>query len=200
MSHRHSRSSACSSASRFRGRRECSDWDARSAVGILAASALSLLLLLVFPAFAAATGTRLGLDSRWAWLLPGLFAQAGVAEEVLFRGYLFRRVRDGRPFWRAVVLASAPFVAVHLVLFFTMSWPVALAAVLLSAVLSAPLAYLFELGGDTVWAPALVHFVIQGAIKVVTPAGSAPVLPLVWMAATAVLPYLVFLVPRRTRR
>lgn len=141
----------------------------------------------------------IALRAGWAWLLPGLFARAGLAEEVLFRGCLFRRVRAGRSFWRAVALASLPFVAVHLVLFLTMPWPVAVAAVLLSAILSAPLAYLFELGGGTVWAPALVHFVIQGAIKVVTPQGSAALLPLAWMAASAVLPFLVIFVPRRPR-
>ena len=168
--------------------------------GLLAAAGVSLLLLLVFPVFAAVTGTGLALRQGWTWLLPGLFAPAGLAEEVLFRGYLFRRVRAGRSFWRAVALASLPFVAVHLVLFLTMPWPVAVAAVLLSAILSAPLAYLFELGGGTVWAPALLHFVIQGAIKVVTPEGPpAPLLPLAWMAASAVLPFLVFLVPRRPR-
>lgn len=166
--------------------------------GLLAAAGLGLLLVLVFPAFSTVTGTGLGLDSGWVWLLPGLFAQAGIAEEVLFRGYLFRRVRRGRSFWRAVALAGVPFVTVHLVLFLTLSWPIALAAVLLSALLSAPLAYLFELGGSTMWAPALVHFVIQGAIKVVSPESPDARLPLVWMAASAVLPYLVFLVPRRT--
>jgi membrane protease YdiL (CAAX protease family) len=167
--------------------------------GLLVAAGLTLLLLLVFPAYALLTGARLGLLPGWAWLIPGLFAQGGVAEEVLFRGYLFRRVRRGRSFWGAVALSGAPFVAVHLVLFLTMPWPIALAALLLSAALSAPLAYLFELGGDTVWAPALVHFVVQGAIKIVTPEHADVRLPLAWMAASAAVPYLAFLVPRMAR-
>ena len=167
--------------------------------GLLTAAGLTLLLLLVFPAYALVTGARLGLWPGWAWLLPGLFAQAGIAEEVLFRGHLFRRVRRGRSFWRAVALAGAPFVAVHLVLFLTMPWPIAMAALLLSAALSAPLAYLFELGGRTVWAPALVHCVVQGAIKIITPEHPDARLPLAWMAASAVVPYLVFLVPRTAR-
>jgi hypothetical protein len=49
-----------------------------------------------------------------------------------------------------------------------MPWPVALAAVLLSVVLSLPFAHLFEVGGATIWAPALLH----------------------WMAASALLPLL----------
>jgi hypothetical protein len=81
-----------------------------------------------------------------------------------------------------------------------MAWPVALAALLLSLALSFPLAYLFELGGGTIWAPALLHFVVQRAVKVVVVSGGSPtIFPIVWMAASALLPYLAFLVPRDRR-
>ena len=165
--------------------------------GMIPAAGVALALLLVLPVYARAAGARLELYPGWAWLVPGLFAQGGIAEEVLFRGYLFGHLRHGRTFRRAALLAAAPFVLVHLLLFLTLPWPVALAALTLSVVLSFPLAHLFELGGGTIWAPALVHFTIQGAIKVVLvpgPAGAA--LPLVWMAASAVLAFAVFLVPR----
>ena len=73
----------------------------------------------------------------------------------------------------------------------------ALAAVLLSTLLSFPLARLFELGGNTIWAPALLHFVVQGAVKVVELPGNTG-LPIVWMAASALVPWLVFIPsPRR---
>lgn len=166
--------------------------------GFLAAGALSLLLLLVIPVFAQAMRAPLAFYPGWVSLLPGLFAQAGIAEETLFRGYLFGHLRRGHSFWRAAALATVPFTVVHLLLFVTLPWPIALAAVLLAVALSFPLAYLFELGGGTVWAPALVHFVVQGAFKVVVISGaSGAALPLVWMAASAAFPYLVFLVPRR---
>lgn len=165
--------------------------------GTFAAVVVCALLMLVFPAMAVLEDGRLVVDSRWAALTPGLFAQAGIAEEALFRGYLFRRVRAGRTFWRAVGLATLPFVAVHLILFVTLPWPIALAAVLLSAIVGAPLAHLFELGGGTVWAPALVHFTIQGAIKLVALEPADPRLPVIWMAASALLPFLVFVLPRR---
>jgi hypothetical protein len=60
-------------------------------------------------------------------------------------------------------------------------------------VLSFPLAWLFELGGRTIWPAALVHFVIQGAVKVVS-AGDPPDarFPIVWMAAAALGSMLVF--------
>ena len=136
--------------------------------GLAAAVAVCVALLLVVPIFAKASGASPTFLSGWLSLLPGLFAQAGVAEEVLFRGYLFGRLRQGRTFWRAAGLSILPFAAVHLVLFLTMPWPIALAALLLSIVLSAPLAHLFELGGGTIWAPALLHFVVQGTVKVIT--------------------------------
>ena len=62
------------------------------------------------------------------WLVPGLFAQAGIAEEVLFRGYLFRHAREGRDFWRAALVAAGLFVTVHLLMFLMLPWPIALAS------------------------------------------------------------------------
>lgn len=169
-----------------------------AARGMAAAAAIALALLLVLPAYAWAVGARLEFYPRWAWLVPGLFAQAGIAEEILFRGYLFRHLRRGRTFWQAALLAAAPFILVHLLLFLTLPWPLALAALSLAVVVSFPFAHLFEIGGRTIWAPALVHFVIQGAIKVASVPGDAgALLPLVWMAMAAVLAFAAFLVPRR---
>ena len=130
----------------------------------------------------------------WLALLPGLFAQAGVAEEVLFRGYLFGRIRVGRSFWRAAALSMVPFVGVHLVLFISLAWPIALASVLLAVVISFPLAHLFELGGGTIWAPALLHFVIQATVKVAVFPHGGESFALAWMAASAIVPLLVFTV------
>ena len=157
-------------------------------------------MLLVIPTYTLATGTPVRGYAGWVWLLPRLFAQGGIAEEVLFRGYLFRHIREGRPFGRAAWVASIPFVAVHLLLFFTLPWPVAMASLLLSALLSFPLAYLFELGGNTVWAPALLHFVVQGAVKIAIVGNGGPAFPLLWMAASATLPFLVFLIPQTPSR
>lgn len=164
--------------------------------GILVSIVHCVTLLSVFPIFAWATGAELAFYDSWSWLLPGLFAQAGIAEETLFRGFLFRHVRKGRTFLRASVLSAIPFAVVHLFMFIILPWPVATAGLLLSIAITFPLAYLFELGGDTIWAPATLHFLVQGAIKVITVSdnGSSS-FPLVWMAACVILPFLVFLVP-----
>ncbi|MGE0460049.1 MAG: lysostaphin resistance A-like protein [Vicinamibacterales bacterium] len=170
-----------------------------SIVGLLAAAGACAALLATVPLYGRATGTSMAVMPGALSLLPGLFAQGGVAEEVLFRSYLFGHLRVGRPFWRAAWLSMLPFSLVHVPLFFTMPWPVALAALVLSVIVSFPLAHLFELGGRTVWPPALLHFVVQGTVKVVAfPEDAAVAFPLAWMAASAVIPWAVFLVPRRT--
>jgi membrane protease YdiL (CAAX protease family) len=78
--------------------------------------------------FVRARGLAPAFYPGWISLLPGLFAQAGIAEEVLFRGYLFGHIRVGRTFWRAAAVSMLPFVTVHLVLFFSMPWSIALAS------------------------------------------------------------------------
>src|SRR4029453_17358229 len=112
--------------------------------GMVAAGSVAWLLLIVALVFVRARGLAPAFYPGWISLLPGLFAQAGIAEEVLFRGYLFGHIRVGRTFWRAAALSMLPFVAVHLVLFFSMSWPIALASVVLAILISFPMAYLFE--------------------------------------------------------
>ncbi len=170
------------------------------AAGMVLAGGVAVLLLTMAFLFAVATGRTAALYPGWPWLLPGLFAQAGIAEEVLFRGYLFGHVRVGRTFWRAAAASMLPFVIVHLILFVSMPWPIALASVLLAVVISFPLAYLFEVGGNTVWAPALLHFVIQSTVKVLVFSDGADTFALVWIAASAVVPLLIFAVKVPARR
>ena len=73
-----------------------------------------------------------------------------------------------------------------------MSWPVAVAATALAFVTSFPLAHLFELGTRTIWAPAIVHVTIQAGVKVVDMSGPPAGYAMTWMAACAVVPWLVF--------
>jgi membrane protease YdiL (CAAX protease family) len=128
----------------------------------------------------------------------GLFAQGGIAEELVFRGYLFGHLREGRSFWRAAGLATIPFFAVHLVLLATMSFPVALAATALSLAISFPLAHLYEISGRSIWPPAILHFIVQGAIKlVVVPDSEMMPMAVAWMVLAGTAPYLLFFIRRR---
>ena len=164
--------------------------------GIVRAVAVCVLLAAVIPVYASATDADFSMYPNWPWLAAGMFLPGGVAEEVLFRGYLFGQVRNGRSFWPAALLSSGPFVLVHLVLFTTLPAIVAVSAVLLAVAMSFPLALLFELGGRTIWAPALVHWMAQVGVKAVVIEEPMPVFAIVWMAACAVIPFVAFVAGR----
>ena len=102
-------------------------------------------------------------------------------------------LREHRPFWPAVLFAMGLFVAVHLLLFLTLPWALALAAVGAGRRHNAASGVPPRTGRAEHLASALVHFVMQGAIKVIvvsreTGAG----LPLIWMVGCAKLPYWCF--------
>lgn len=163
--------------------------------GLLVAAALAVLLLAFVPLYLRMVGARLALLDGWKGSVVGLFAQAGIAEEALFRGFFFRRLRPARSFPRAVVLSSGPFVLAHLPLFAILPWQLAAASLGLAAATSFSLARFFELGGRTVWPPAVVHFVVQGTVKVLALGALPPHFPILWMIASAIVPLLVFGVP-----
>ena len=170
------------------------------ASGLLAALTVVTLLVLVVPAYLVASGAAWTMHPGWIRLVPGLFAQGGIAEEVLFRAYLYGQLRPGRSYWRAALLSSGPFVLVHLALLFRMPMAIAVVSILLSAVISLPLARLFDLGGRTIWAPAILHAVVQGVVKVIDLDEPSPMFQLVWMAASGFIPFLVFAWRPRNRR
>lgn len=159
--------------------------------GMVWAGAVSGLLLLTIPA---ALGDAWSLYGGAGPLAVGIFLQGGVAEEALFRSYLFGRLRPGRSFRRAAALSMIPFLVAHLYLPFTMEPAIAAASILLSVITAFPLAKLYELGGNTLWAPAVVHFAIQAGPKLFVPNDPKSMFPLVWIAACAVIPFGVFLV------
>ena len=166
--------------------------------GLLAALLASLVLLAYLPIFAGVTGQPLTLRDGWPRIVLGVVLQGGIAEEVLWRGYLFRRLRATRSFWRAAALAMIFMVAQHTLLLWSLPLPIALAALVVALGTSFPLAYLFEVGGNTIWGAALMHAIIQGALKVViVPAEVLLPAQLGWMAASVVIPYLAFLIWRR---
>ncbi len=155
------------------------------------------LLLCFFPLFSLVTGAPLSLRSDAGWLAIGMFAQGGVAEEVIFRGFLFRRFREGRTFWRAATLSAVPFTIVHLALFLTLDFPLALVSLLLAVSLSFPLAWLFEASGCTIWPSAVLHSVVQASIKLVETTGDAfPTLAVGWIAIAALVPWTAFVLTR----
>jgi membrane protease YdiL (CAAX protease family) len=165
--------------------------------GLLAALLANLALLAYLPIFVLVTGQPLTLRDGWPLIALGVFLQGGIAEELLWRGYLFRHLRATRSFWRAAALAMIFVVVQHTLLLWSLPLPIALAALVVALGTSFPLAYLFEIGGNTVWGAALLHGVIQGAFKVVV-VPDTYMLPalLGWMVASVVAPYVALLVRR----
>jgi membrane protease YdiL (CAAX protease family) len=158
---------------------------------------ISLVLLAFYPLFSLVTGAQVSLRGDWLWLALGLFAQHGLAEELLFRGFAFGHLREGRGFWRATWLSMVPFVTVHLLLLTSLSLPLALASIGLAIASSLPLAFLFDRAHQTIWAPALVHFAIHTIKLVDIPEALYTPAALAWMAICVAVPYLVFAFPQR---
>lgn len=76
---------------------------------------------------------------------------APVAEEVLFRGYLFGKLRKIVPVWIAIVITSLLFAAIH------GAWNLAIDTFALSVVLC-----LLRLSTGSLWASMLLHMIKNG--------------------------------------
>lgn len=168
--------------------------------GLLIAIVICAIMLQMIFIFAYVMNATLDFYPGWYLLVPGLFFQAGIAEEALFRGYVFGKFAKRFPFWKAAVLASVPFLIVHLFLFFTLPWAIAMASILLSLIIAFPLARVYSLCGNTIWGAAIIHFTVQAGVKLTVLDGdSATLFPFYWMAVCAVVPFVIFCVPIRIK-
>lgn len=162
-----------------------------------AGAGLSLALLALLPVLAASTGVDLELRDGAAWLALGMFAQGGIAEETLFRGFMYRHLRATRTFWRAATLSAVPFAAAHVPLFWSLDASIALLALAMAIAWAFPLAWLFDRAGSSIWPGALLHAVIQGGIKLLADDGPAfQSLAIAWVALGLAVPWLVFVLLR----
>ena len=142
-------------------------------------------------------GVTPALRPGWPWLLLGIFAFHGLAEEVVWRGYAYRRLREGRSFGRAVVLSMPLVAAAHVPVVFGSGPAVGGAAMVVAAATSVSLAHLWELGGRTIWGPAILHTAIDSFKLVVVPDGAVVAFSLT-LAAVPLL-VLAVRVPERDR-
>ena len=168
--------------------------DRPSLRSIVTAAGVSALVLGVYPLFALVDGSALVLRPDWPWVLLGVFAFNGVAEELVWRGYAFRRLRAGRSF-RSAVLWSMPLIAAtHVPIVLTMGAVVGIGAMAVAAVTSVPFAHLYETGHRTVWAPAVLHTAIDAFKLFADPAAAATTLSLLLVAVSLVVPLLALTV------
>jgi membrane protease YdiL (CAAX protease family) len=110
--------------------------------------------LAVFPLLTLVTGHVVELRDDWLWLLVGIFAFNGLAEELGWRAYAFGRLHRGRSFRRATILTMPLLAAIHVPIVVTSGPLVGIGAMLAAAVTAVPFARLYEHGRHTIWAPA----------------------------------------------
>jgi membrane protease YdiL (CAAX protease family) len=169
---------------------------APSGGALLAGAALSALLLTCLPLLGTLAGVRLELRDHAAWLALGMFAQGGIAEETLFRGFMYRHLRASRTFWRAAGLSALPFAAAHVPLFWSLDAGVALLALGMAIAWSFPLAWLFDRAGGSIWPGAILHAAMQSGIKVLADVDAAFLsLAVAWVALGLTAPWTLFLLP-----
>jgi membrane protease YdiL (CAAX protease family) len=164
---------------------------------LILAAGVSALVLGVYPVYAVIEGQRLMLHQEWPLLLIGIFALHGLAEEMVWRGYAFRRLRAGRSYWRAVGWAMPLIAVTHLPIVVGMGAGIGVGAMLVAAVTTLAFSYLYETGGRTVWAPAILHTAIDSFKLFVIPVTGATTISYLLIIASIGIPLLVFAVPRR---
>src|SRR4051794_23541603 len=105
-------------------------------------------------------------------------------------GYAFRRLRDGGPFWTAVWWTMPLIAATHVPIVLTSGPVIGVGTMLVAAVPSAPLTYLYETGGCTVGAPAVLHAPIDSFKLFLTPATATTMFSLLLIAVSLTVPLL----------
>lgn len=130
--------------------------------GIRIAAIYLLPLLVFFPLFALLTNTPLATQPNWQWLILNVLLVNGLAEEIMMRGFVFRHLREGRPFWRAAALSTVYFAAYHVVLIFTAGPLIGIIAVVIAIPAGLLTAYIYERGSNTIWGSALFHALYNG--------------------------------------
>lgn len=170
--------------------------------GLRAALLISVTMLLFFPVLSLASGERFRLQDNWPWIGLGMLAEAGLAQELVFRGYLFRHLRRHFPFMRAALFVLALSVAGGLLLFSSTDPLTVIARLVVLAASALPLAHLYEHSGHCIWPPALVSAVSQAALQIVViPAHLSLVALTGWVIVSAAVPQLAFvLLTRRAER
>jgi len=161
---------------------------------------LSALMLAFFPLYSSLTNVRLPLQSNWPWILIGIITGVGIAEETLFRGYVFNFLRKKRTFWKAATLSMIVFGAMHLLLLLWLPLPIAIAAIILAIIAAYPTAYLFETANRTIWPSAILHTTALATNLFEIPAQMTVSLSLLWIGVVLIGLFLVFVAARLVPR
>jgi membrane protease YdiL (CAAX protease family) len=155
---------------------------------------ISALMLAFFPIYSSLASVDLPLKSNWPWVLIGIITGVGIAEETLFRGYVFGFLREKRRFLKAATLSMTLFGTMHLLLLLWLPLPIAIAAIVLATLAAYPTAYLFETGNRTIWPSAILHTTALATNLFQIPAELAVSLSLLWIGIVVIGLILVFVI------
>jgi membrane protease YdiL (CAAX protease family) len=161
---------------------------------ILVASIIGIIMMTFFPVFSLITGAQISLKPDWLWILLAIVAFNGIGEETLFRGYVFGGLRRdaGLSFRQAGFISMAIFAAVHLLLFIGNPFFVGLLGTLIAIAAAFPMAYLFERGNNTIWAPVILHAATHAIRLVDIPAPHYLTAVGIWLALQIGMMFLVY--------
>ncbi len=163
-----------------------------NAHALAVAGIIAPIMLAFFPLFTLVTGVQVSVRSDWWWILIGAIALNGIAEETLFRGYVFGGLRrSGLSFGRAGGISLVIFAAVHLFLFIQNPFLIALLGTLVAIAAAFPMAYLFERGNNALWAPVVLHVAAHAIRLVDVPAPYYLIAVTAWLVLQLVAPFLV---------
>lgn len=137
-----------------------------NAIGIRIAAVFLLPLLIFFPLFSLLANTPLTIRPNWQWFVLSALLTNGLVEETMMRGFVFRHLREGRPFWRAAGLSTVYFAGYHLVLIFTAGVMLGIVGALIAIPTGFFTAYLYERGSNTIWASALLHAINNAIVYI----------------------------------
>lgn len=152
------------------------------------AAVFLLPLIVFFPLFALLTNSPLAMRLNWQWLGLSALLINGLAEETMMRGFVFRHLREGRPFWRAAALSTVYFAAYHLVLIFTAGVMFGVIGAVIAIPTGFLTAYLYERGNNTIWASALLHAVNNALIYIfIFPTDIQPIATVLYLVVGLVL-------------
>jgi len=153
---------------------------------------VSLPMWLFLPLYGWATRTPVALDRAWPQILLGVILVNGVAEEVIHRAFVFGHLRRERPFIGAAAISAVIFAAQHAYLVVSVGLTAGSAAIALAFFLAFPLAFLFERGGNSLGAPAILHTSSNAPAMLFVPVEGVGTALLLHMAVVLVSIYLSF--------
>ena len=172
----------------------------------LAISAVvSVILVVSLPLVFRLAGADFVLPDNWFALALGIVVLNGFAEETIYRGYLFGRLRRGRTFWKAVLIGIALHTLAHVPLMATAGIAVGLSGMVVAALAFPAMAYLYERGANTIWALAALHATVNLIVVPLSgPQGSASTATtaviLCWLVLSTVCCYVAVMLAHWSQR